>query len=236
MTATNRASLIGGALALIAGALLACTQAQAQMPGVAVHLPVSSATLPVVAPSNPPAYVADLTTPAAMNAFNAQWRNMDAWITEVPAMPGAPAPWKKSFDLEPKAGPADFNDSAWPVIEPKGLTDHRGGGYMYMTWFRTTLTVPAKIGDFDPSGARAALNITVDDYAEVWINGQLPRAVGRPSPATIQGFNMPNRVMLSESLKPGDKFQIAILAINGSLSSPPANAVFFRGAEVDFYK
>jgi len=45
----------------------------------------------------------------------------------------------------------------------------------------------------------------VDDYAEVWINGQMPRRSGDPSPATIGGLNMPNRVALAETVKPGDK-------------------------------
>ena len=27
-------------------------------------------------------------------------------------------------------------------------------------------------------------------YAEIWVNGELPRSAGRPSPAAIQGFNI----------------------------------------------
>ena len=76
----------------------------------------------------------------------------------------------------------------------------------------------------------------VDWRAEVWVNGVMPRAAGRPSPATIQGFNMPNRVMLSEAVKPGDKFQIAILGINGPISLAPQNPVFFREAKIEFFR
>jgi len=39
----------------------------------------------------------------------------------------------------------------------------------------------------------AVLPVNVDDYAEIWINGEMPRAAARPSPYTIQGFNMPHR-------------------------------------------
>jgi len=53
----------------------------------------------------------------------------------------------------------------------------------------------------------------------VWVNGQLPRRSGYPSPATIQGFNMPNRVVLTTAAKAGDKFEIAIFWINGPISS-----------------
>jgi hypothetical protein len=78
--------------------------------------------------------------------------------------------------------------------------------------------------------------VTVDDYAEVWVNGQMPRRVGIPSPATIQGFNMPNRVVLADTVKPGDKFQIAVFGVNGPISVSPENFIFVRQAQVEFYK
>jgi gluconolactonase len=122
------------------------------------------------------------------------------------------------------------------VIDPQTLKVPRGGGKIIFAWYRTWLTIPSKIGDFDPTGAKVALVVTVDDYAEVSVNGQMPRAVGHTSPATIQGFNMPNRVLLSDSVKPGDKFEIAILGINGPISLAPSNFVFFRQASVEFFK
>src|SRR5262245_18316369 len=83
----------------------------------------------------------------------------------------------------------------WERIEGKELGVRRSGGHNAFMWFRGLLTMPARIGDFDLSKpAVAVLNVLVDDYAEVWINGQMPRRSGYPSPATIQGLNMPNRV------------------------------------------
>jgi hypothetical protein len=64
----------------------------------------------------------------------------------------------------------------------------------------------------------------------------MPRQSGYPSPATIQGLNMPNRVVLADSVKPGDKFQIAVFGINGPISVAPANMVWFREARIEFYK
>ena len=199
--------------------------------------PASASTpLPVIAPSIPAAYVVNLTTTEGMAALNGRWKNMDVKIVEAPAMPNAGPAWKSSYDITPKAGDANFDDSSWPTIEPKGLLERRGGGHLFMTWFRTNLTVPAKIGEFDTNGAMAVLTFTIDDYAEAWVNGQMPRRVGRPSPATIQGFNMPNRVVLAEQVKPGDKFQIAILGINGPISLAPPNPVFFREAKIEFFR
>lgn len=198
--------------------------------------PAAAPVIPVVAPVLPPSRVVDLTTTDGMASVGGQWKNMDAKIVEVPAMPNAAPPWKTAYDLQPKAGEANFDDSSWAAIEPKGLLERRGGGHLFMTWFRSNVTVPTKIGDFDTAGARAVLSIIIDDYAEVWVNGQMPRAIGRPSPATIQGFNMPNRVVLSESLKAGDRFQIAILGINGPISLSPPNPVFFREAKIEFFR
>ena len=62
------------------------------------------------------------------------------------------------------------------------------------------------------------------------------RRSGYPSPATIQGLNMPNRVVLAETVKAGDKFEIAIFGINGPISVAPANFIFFRQASIEFYK
>jgi hypothetical protein len=98
------------------------------------------------------------------------------------------------------------------------------------------LTIPASIGGFDTAGAKAVLTVAVDDYAEVWVNGQMPRRSGYPSPATIQGFNMPNRVVLADAVKGGDRFQVAIFGINGPISVAPLNTVWFREAKIEFYR
>ena len=217
--------------ALAALPLMIASVAVAQTPPAPAPGP-----LPVIAPSLPATYVVNLATPEGMAAFSARWKNMDVKIIEAPAMPNAGPAWKSSYDITPKAGDANFDDSSWPAIEPKGLLERRGGGHLFMTWYRANLTVPAKIGDFDTAGATAVLTFTIDDYAEAWVNGQMPRRAGRPSPATIQGFNMPNRVVLGEQVKPGDKFEIAILGINGPISLAPANPVFFREAKIEFYR
>jgi len=144
--------------------------------------------------------------------------------------------YKTAYNIEPKAGSTDFDDSKWPVIEPKDLAARRSGGHVAFMWYRSPLTIPAKIGEFDPSGAVAVLSVTVDDYAEVWVNGAIPGRSGYPSPATIQGHNMPQRVVLGTSVKAGDKFQIAVFGINGPISMAPANTVWFREAKMEFYK
>jgi len=146
------------------------------------------------------------------------------------------AGYKTSYDIQPRAGESGFDDSAWPTIEAKDLAARRGGGKISFIWFRTNLTIPARLGSFDPSGATAVLRVWVDDYAEVWVNGELPRRAGRLSPATIQGFNAVNRVLLADGIKAGDNFQIAVFAINGPISVAPLNFLFVREAKIELYK
>src|SRR5882672_1050935 len=122
--------------------------------------------MPIMPPSIPAAYVVNLMTQDGVGAFNAQWKNMDVKIVDAPPMANAGPAWKSSYDIQPHAGEMGFDDSSWPVIEAKSLADRRGGGRLFMTWYRTNLTIPAKIGDFDPTGAVAVITFTIDDYAE----------------------------------------------------------------------
>jgi gluconolactonase len=217
-------------------AVLTCAGVLAMISGLAVAQAPAPTPPPQLAPALPPSQSVDLMNAQGAAALGAQWKTIEAKIVEGPALPNHMPGYDKSYDITPHAGEAGFDDSSWPKIEPKGLADRRGGGKVSFLWFRTNLTIPAKIGDFDPTGAKAVLTAYVDDYAEVWINGQMPRRVGIVSPATIAGFNMPNRVVLADSVKPGDKFEVAIFGINGPISVAPMNFVFFRQASVEFYK
>src|SRR5438105_1970940 len=198
--------------------------------------PAPAAPAPIMAPSLTPAYAVDLMTAQGSAAFGARWKTMEAKIVEAKPIPEALPQYKTAYDIEPHAGENGFDDSKWPTIEAKDLAARRSGGHVAFIWYRANLTIPAKIDDFDTAGAKAVLTVLVDDYAEVWVNGQMPRRAGYPSPATIQGFNIPNRVVLADTVKPGDKFQIAVFGINGPISVAPANTVWFREARVEFYK
>jgi len=198
--------------------------------------PVPPPPLPVIPPSLPATYVVDLMTAQGAADFGAKWKTMEAKIVDAKPIPEALPEYKTGYDIQPHAGENGFDDSKWPTIEAKDLSARRSGGHVAFIWYRTNLTIPAKLGNFETAGATAVLTVLVDDYAEVWVNGQIPRRVGYPSPATIQGFNMPNHVVLSESVKPGDKFQIAVFGINGPISVAPANTVWFREARMEFYK
>jgi hypothetical protein len=198
--------------------------------------PLLQPQLPL-APLLPPTHVVDLMTDAGSAVFRAVWRAKEAKLVECPALSDARPEYKVTYDVEPHAELTGFDDSGWEVVAPTDLGGKRGGGMVSFFWFRATLTIPANAAGFDTAGAKAVLHINVDDYAEVWVNGVLPRTAGRPSPAAIQGFNMPNRLVLGDNLvSPGDKFEIAVFAINGPISAVPANFLWFREAKVEFYR
>jgi gluconolactonase len=193
------------------------------------------APLPVMPPSLPPSHVVNLMTNEGAAAFGAQWKITDVKIVEVPAAINKER-YKTTYQIEPRAMAADFDDSKWEQVQAKDLGVRRSAGLTAFMWFRALITVPARIGDFDLSKpAQAVFNVLVDDYGEVWVNGEMPRRSGYPSPATIQGLNMPNRVVLGREVKAGDKFQLAVFAANGPLSAPNGS-IWFRSAAVEFYR
>ncbi len=229
-----RGNIFGG---LIAGGMLAVLSLAVATLSVAQAPPQQPPPQPApMAPGLPPTLVVDLMSAEGASALGARWRVSDVTIKEVPIIEGVITQNKMTYDIDPHAGGTDFDDSKWPVIEAKDLAARRSGGHVAFMWYRALLTIPAKIGEFDPSGAVAVFKVTVDDYAEIWVNGAIPGRSGYPRPATIQGHNMPNRVVLGTSVKAGDKFQIAVFGINGPISIAPANSVFVREAKLELFK
>ena len=191
---------------------------------------------PAIAPLVPPVHVVDLMTEAGSALFGARWRAKEAKLIECPALGDARPEFKTTYDIEPHAEERGFDDSAWPVVAAGDLGAKRGGGMVSFFWFRTMLTIPADASGFATAGAMAVFRVNVDDYAEVWVDGELPRAGGRPSPGTIQGFNMPHRLVLGNPVAAGDRFEIAVFAINGPISAAPANFLWFREARIEFFR
>jgi gluconolactonase len=102
-------------------------------------------------------------------------------------------------------------------------------------WYRINVTIPERIGDFDPTGASVVFEVVIDDYAEVWVDGEMPHALGDMGGHVAGGFNAPNRVLLTDDAHPGQQFQIAVFGINGPISSSPHNYIWMRTATLDFY-
>lgn len=143
----------------------------------------------------------------------------------------------KKNEIEPKAH-GNFKDDDWEKIEdPAELKKPWGPGKFSMGWYRIKVTLPEKVGDVDVSGTQAWFRTTVDDYAEVWVNGSIDSSFGASGRGAISGFNTANEVQLSKDVKAGQTVQIAVLAINGPFGDPPGNFIFFRTpTEIRFFK
>ncbi len=187
-----------------------------------------------------PAAIIDLATREGVNLVHGMWRYHDAKIIEVdhrapgPDLRPSGAP-NRTYDITPHAGEADFDDSTWEVIEPTTLDARRANGKVSFNWYRIGITIPDRIGDFDPTGSTAVFEVVVDDYAEIWVNGELPLVLGQTGGSVAKGFNAPNRVIVARNVRPGEHIQLAVFGINGPISVSPGNFIWIRSATLDFY-
>ena len=54
-----------------------------------------------------------------------------------------------------------------------------------------------------PPASTVVFEIVVDDYAEVWVDGKLPVALGQTGGPFVKGFNAPNRVVIAREARAG---------------------------------
>ena len=193
------------------------------------------------APGVRPDAIVDLKTDEGIELVKGQWRYSNVKVVDVdhhsPGADLAPTgPPNRTQDIDLHAGAADFDDSAWEVLKPVQLEERRSTGRLCFNWYRTSITIPDKIGTFDPTDSIVVFEVAVDDYAEVWVDGKLPLVLGQQGGQVIKGFNAPNRVLLTRNARPGQKIQLAVFGVNGPLSNPPGNFIWVRSATLDFYK
>lgn len=191
-------------------------------------------------PADQAAATIDLATSDGVQLVKGQWRYSDTKIIEVdfkgPGADGQPTGEAvKTYDYSPHAGAADFDDSNWQQLDPATLNQRRSTGRLCFNWYRINITIPDHIGNFIPAGSTAVFETSLDDYAEVWVDGELTRALGQNGGSVISGWNSPNRLIIGRNVKPGQKIQLAIFGINGPISNPPTNYIWMRFAKVDFY-
>jgi len=194
------------------------------------------------APTNGrPAAIVNLATAEGIQLVKGQWRYSDTKIIEVDhhsvgadLRPSGPP--NRTNDISPHAGAADFDDSKWGVLQPAQLEARKSTGRLCFNWYRIKVTIPEKVGSFDPTGSTVVFEVVLDDYAEIWVDGKLPTVLGQTGGPLVKGFNAPNRVVIGRNVKPGQQIQLAVFGINGPISNPPGNFIWIRSATLDFYK
>jgi hypothetical protein len=171
----------------------------------------------------------DLSTKEGVAAVKGHWKYHDVKIVEVEgkAPDGKP---NKTYNIEPpgdQASRPDYDDSQWESIAPETLKAQRSTGGVCFCWYRIKITIPP-----EAAGRAVFFRTTVDDYGEVWVDGKLPRTVGKGGEAIVAGFNVPNRVELKDA-QPGKVYQIAVFGINGPISAAPTNWIFLKDTYLD---
>lgn len=183
----------------------------------------------------------DLRTKEGTQLVKGEWRYSDVKIIEVDSKgpgpdlkpSGAPV---KTYDYVPHAGPADFDDSSWQVLDPTTLDARRGNGKVSFNWYRIRVTLPEKVANFSVAGSTVSFEIVIDDYAEIWVNGKLPAVLGQSGGSVVKGWNAPNKIILTHNAQPGQTFEIAVFGYNGPVSRSPENFIWVKSATLDFYR
>jgi gluconolactonase len=192
-------------------------------------------------PFGRPDAIVDLASREGVQLVRGQWRYHDVKIVDADSRTvgadlkpsGAPS---KTYDYTPHAGVANFDDSQWEAIDATTLDQRRSTAKLCFNWYRINVTIPERIANFETAGSTLAFEIVIDDYAEVWVDGKMPRVLGQSGGSVIKGFNAPNRVIVARNVKPGQTIQLAVFGINGPVSYSPENFIWIKSATLDFYK
>ena len=166
-----------------------------------------------------PRVALDLNNAADRQKVKSEWKVGEGFV------PGEPNEGLTARLLASPPREANFDDSGWSVC-----TDIRKSlsvGFTF-AWYRTTVELPLEVNNMPVEGARLWFETNVDNYGEVWVNGQIDRSTG-----VSVGINAPQRSELSPGATPGSNFVIACLVANGPLAEP-RGGIFMRLATLAF--
>ncbi len=161
----------------------------------------------------------NLQDPEDLRAVQGQWRFAPGLV------PGEPNEGLVALLTAVPCRLPDYDDSGWEVRDDITAWHSRG---LTFAWYRLTATLPETVQGRDIRRARCLFETCIDDYGEVWINGVCDRERG-----AVQGFNVPQRILVTTEPQPGDQYTFALLAVNGPLAEP-GGAIFVRYASLAF--
>ncbi len=172
-----------------------------------------------------PRFPIDINSSEGHAAVQGQWKYAEGY-----------APGEANYGLTERSEGSgarlpDYDDSSWATCDDTSAWAKFGDEYVTgfsFVWYRINITVPETVGGRDVRRTRMMFETCVDDYGEIWINGECNRERG-----TFEGFNRPQRVEVANNPNPGDRHTIAILAANGPMGAP-GGGVFVRYTNLSF--
>lgn len=166
-----------------------------------------------------PRIALDLNQAADRQTVKGEWRVAPGLV------PGEPNEGLTARLLASPARLADYDDAGWEVCT--NIRESLSVGFTF-AWYRISVTIPDQVDGVTLAGARVWFETNIDNYGELWINGQIDRSTG-----VIVGINASQRVEVSPSAVPGETFVIACLVVNGPLAEP-RGGIFMRYATLAF--
>jgi hypothetical protein len=166
-----------------------------------------------------PRVALDLNNADDRQQVQGEWRFAPGYV------PGEPNEGLQAQVTGSSARLAEYDDAGWEVCT--NIRTSRSTGFTF-AWYRIAVQLPEQVNGMAVSGSRVLFETNIDDYGEVWIDGQIDRNTG-----VITGINVPQRVEVSASAVPGERHVIACLAVNGPLGTP-FGGVWLRYATLAF--
>lgn len=119
----------------------------------------------------------------------------------------------------------DFDDSSWEVCND--VREAFSTGFT-LGWYRIAVEMPATLDEHSMEGASVYFETNIDDYGEVWVDGELDYPEG-----SVAGYNKSQRVLVVRNAVPGTRHVIACIAVNGPFGKPNGG-IFMRFATLAF--
>ena len=161
----------------------------------------------------------DLMDPADLSIVKAQWRFAPGLV------PGEPNEGLVSQLTGSPARLPDYDDSGWEATNDLARWHSKG---LTFAWYRIKITIPSEVKGQDVAGGRVWFETNVDNYGEVYIDGNIDR-----DKWVVTGNNVPKRVLVAEAAAPGTEHVIAVLVANAPLGVP-VGTIFMRYATLAF--
>ncbi len=107
-----------------------------------------------------------------------------------------PARRSRRTTIEPRAGCADFDDSAWASDRARLAGDASRQRSPQLQLVPHHAHDPREDRRLRPTGSTVVFETTLDDYAEIWVDGEIARAIGQRGGSVVGGWNAPNRLVI----------------------------------------
>ena len=166
-----------------------------------------------------PRIALDLNKAEDRQVIKGEWRVAGGLVPSEP---------NEGLTAQLRASPArlvDYDDSGWETC--RNIRESRSVGFTF-AWYRLAVVVPERVGGVALAGSRMWFETNIDNYGEIWIDGQIDRSTG-----VIVGINAQHRVEVSGSAAAGARHVIACLVGNGPLAEP-RGGIFMRYATLAF--